>query len=117
MLGGAALVVMLAAAFRPGHGTAVVLSLLGLIATLAVIPIAATSTTHRIGELFVIDSYALFYVALIVVAALVVTVFSHGYLGRFHLKPEEYYILLLLATLGACVLVASAHFATFFLGL
>jgi NADH-quinone oxidoreductase subunit N len=43
--------------------------------------------------------------------------FSYGYLKEHHTIREEYYILLLLATVGAGILVASTHFASLFLGL
>ena len=42
---------------------------------------------------------------------------SYGYLERREEHPHDYYTLLLLATLGGAVLVASTHFASFFLGL
>ena len=114
LLAGTAVAVMLAAAFHQGHGTAVLISLLGLAITFASLFRVAP---QRIGGLLSVDSYALFYLGLIVIVAFVVTIFSHGYLAKFHLKPEEYYMLLLLATLGACVIAASSHFTTFFLGL
>jgi len=42
---------------------------------------------------------------------------AYDYLKRRKEHPEEFYILILLATTGAMVLVASRHFASFFLGL
>lgn len=114
LLAGTGIAVMLAAAFHQGHGTAVLISLAGLAISFASLFRVAP---QRIGSLLSVDSYALFYIGLIVVVAFVVTIFSHGYLAKFHLKPEEYYMLLLLATLGSCVIAASSHFATFFLGL
>jgi len=44
-------------------------------------------------------------------------VLSYGYLENREGRKEEYYLLLLLATLGSSVLAASTHFASFFLGL
>ncbi len=114
ILGGTAIAVMLAAAFHQGHGTAVGVTLVGFVAAVVSLFRVAPS---EVGTLLVIDGFALFYIGLIVVAALVVTVFSHGYLSIFHLKPEEYYMLLVLATLSSCVIAASTHFASFFLGL
>ncbi|MGZ4199343.1 MAG: NADH-quinone oxidoreductase subunit N, partial [Thermoleophilia bacterium] len=46
-----------------------------------------------------------------------VVLISYGYLERREAHPHDYYTLLLLATLGGAVLVASTHFASFFLGL
>jgi NADH-quinone oxidoreductase subunit N len=64
-----------------------------------------------------IDSYALFYSGLILLSALVVALLSYDYLEGRREDPAEYYILLLIATLGSMVLVAASHFASFFLGL
>jgi NADH-quinone oxidoreductase subunit N len=114
ILGGTAIVVMLAAAFHHGHGTAVGVTVAGLLVCLLSLFRLKLET---IGTLLVIDRFALCYIGLIVIAALVVTILSYGYLSRFHLKPEEYYMLLVLATLGSCVIAASTHFAAFFLGL
>jgi hypothetical protein len=81
--------------------------------------VTATDVSAAVAPLFVIDGYALFYLALIFIAALVVTCLSYGYLEerRFGERLDEYYVLLLLATLGAGVAVASSHFASFLLGL
>jgi NADH-quinone oxidoreductase subunit N len=46
-----------------------------------------------------------------------VVLLSYGYLERRESHPHDYYTLLLLATLGGATLVASTHFASFFLGL
>ncbi|QGM46048.1 hypothetical protein H2LOC_010245 [Methylocystis heyeri] len=42
---------------------------------------------------------------------------SYGYLAVRREQPEEFNLLVLVATLGAAALVASDHFASFFLGL
>jgi NADH-quinone oxidoreductase subunit N len=67
--------------------------------------------------LFVIDRYTLFYVGLIVAASITVLLLSYAYLAVRSEPPEEFYLLVLVATLGAVALVASDHFASFFLGL
>jgi NADH-quinone oxidoreductase subunit N len=55
--------------------------------------------------------------ALVSGAAIVVCVLAYGYMkGRQNIK-EEFYILMLMATLGCAVIVASSHFVSFFLGL
>ena len=64
-----------------------------------------------------IDGYALFYMGLIFAASIAVLLLSYGYLAARRERPEEFYLLVLVATLGAVALVASDHFASFFLGL
>jgi NADH-quinone oxidoreductase subunit N len=54
---------------------------------------------------------------LILLIALAVTMLSYAYFEQREERKEEFYILLILATLGACVLVISKHFVSMFLGL
>lgn len=63
------------------------------------------------------DRYALFFIALLAATSIVVILLSYAYLAQ-HAGPRgEFYLLLLLATLGSAVLAASTHFASLFLGL
>ena len=113
----AAVVVMLAAAFRRSHALALALTLVGLAVTFATLFLAATSSPSQVTPLLNLDSYALFFTGLLVAATTAVALLSWSYLQRRHVAPEEYYVLLLTATLGGATLAASTHFASFFLGL
>jgi NADH-quinone oxidoreductase subunit N len=72
---------------------------------------------RQVTALLVIDRYALFFFGLILAASFAVTLLAYGYLEKREGNKEEFYILLLVATLGAMVLAASSHFASLFLGL
>ncbi|WP_028989234.1 NADH-quinone oxidoreductase subunit N [Thermithiobacillus tepidarius DSM 3134] len=122
VLAAAVVGVMLLVAFYRRHHLATGASLAGLGLALAALPLAARAGPQQVTPLLVIDPYALFYMGLVFAASLAVAVLSYAYLeGRAGHAGEfyhgEFYILLLLATLGAAVLVASSHFAAFFLGL
>ena len=67
--------------------------------------------------LLIIDGYARFFTGLILMAGFFILLLNYDYLKRREERREEFYILLLTALLGAAILVASAHFASFFLGL
>jgi NADH-quinone oxidoreductase subunit N len=54
---------------------------------------------------------------LILLTALALTMLSYAYFEQREERKEEYYILLILATLGACTLAISKHFISLFLGL
>jgi len=112
-----AVAVMLVAAFRRRHALVAGLTLAGLLGTLAALFAAAGVAPRGVTPLLVVDGYTLFYSGLILAAAAVVTVLTYGYLDRQPGRREEMYVLLLAATLGAVVLVASRHFASFFLGM
>lgn len=117
LLTGTAVAVMTSVAIRRHHAVAMMLTLAGLGATFASLWWVAPIVPHALPPLLMMDRYALFYIGLIVAAAFAVVVLSFGYLERHSEHPEEFYILLLVAVLGGAVLVASAHFVSFFLGL
>lgn len=112
-----AVVVMLTVAFRRDHRLTLILTLAGLAlsfaAVFAVLPVAPIGVT----PLLVMDYYALFYMALIFATGFAVAALCYGYLQGRDGVHDELYMLLLMATLGAAVLVASRHFASLFLGL
>lgn len=108
---------MLVIAYRRDHNVIALLSLAGFSAAAAVLPGISSLPPHRITPLLIVDSYSLFYSGLIFAAGIVVVLISHGYLKKRDVRREEFYILLLVATLGSAVLVASSHFASLFLGL
>jgi NADH-quinone oxidoreductase subunit N len=116
-LAGAPVLVMLAVALGCGHRWAWGLTLLGLAVPLGLLPVASSAAPQGVTLLLVMDHFALFYIGLVLAAGLAVAAPAHGYLEGRGERPEAFYMLLLLAILGAAVLAASNHFASFFLGL
>lgn len=118
LLAGSSIVVMLAIALKRSHVLTAALTLGGLACSFASIFVAAQSVPQQVTSLLLIDSYALFYIGLVIASAAAVTVLSYQYLSQHpDSKREELYVLLLLATLGCATDVASVHFASFLLGL
>jgi NADH-quinone oxidoreductase subunit N len=110
-------VVMIAIAIRRNHKLAVMISLIGVAAALASLRLAASAAPRQITSLLLFDSYARLYMAILLAAASFAFVFGYDYLKLRWERPEEFYLLGLLATTGAMVLVASRHFVSLFLGL
>ncbi|QEC52276.1 NADH dehydrogenase subunit N [Anseongella ginsenosidimutans] len=113
----AALVLISAIAIRRNHLLMYILTLLSFLAAFAGVFYSYDSIPHIIEPLFIIDGAGIFSMGLILLAALAVTLLSYGYFEQRESRREEYYVLLVLATLGALVLVISRHFASLFLGL
>jgi NADH-quinone oxidoreductase subunit N len=93
------------------------LTILTLSIALTLLPIAASVGPHEVGPLLRIDAFTLLYMGIVLSCAIVVAIFACGYLTKHQSNCEEFDMLLLLATTGAAVLVASSHFIAFFLGL
>jgi NADH-quinone oxidoreductase subunit N len=114
----AALLVPLLVSVRRSHALATGTAFVGFVAATLALPWAASEAPRQVTPLLVVDGYALFYMGLIFLSSALVVLLAHGYLAPRDLeRKEELYILLLLASLGSAVLVASSHFASFFLGL
>jgi NADH-quinone oxidoreductase subunit N len=113
----ASVVLLLLAAFYRDDRVTAVLTLVGLALAILALPVAAAQAPRHVTPLLVLDDYALFYMGLVFAASFAVTLLSYGYLRKHNRQREEFYILLLTAALGSAVLVASDHFASFFLGL
>lgn len=107
-------IVMLAAAVRRSHEVALGLTLAGLAGALLSV---FFGHLRQVTALLAIDSYALFFMGLIVAASFMVVLLAYGYLSEREGNREEFYVLILVATFGAMVLAASTHFVSFFLGL
>lgn len=112
-----AVVLMVAIAIRRNHKVAVVISLIGVAVALASLPIGTSAEPRQITSLLVLDSYSSLYMAVLLGAAVFVFLFGYDYLKRRQERPEEFYLLVLLATTGAMVLVVSRNFVSFFVGL
>jgi len=111
-------VVMLLIAWRRDLRLTALATVLGLVLALAATLATASSPPVMLTSLFLVDGFTRFFLALIIIVTLAVALLSHAYLQRMQDSPlEEYYLLLLLATLGAAAALASVHFASFFLGL
>jgi NADH-quinone oxidoreductase subunit N len=112
-----AVVTMLAVSVYRNHLVTATLSTAGLALAIFSLPVATSFLPQRVTALLIMDQYAYFFLGLIFSAAIAVALFAYGYLEKRNVIREEFYLLLILATLGAAVLVASSHFVSFFLGL
>ena len=116
ILAAASVVVMLVIAFYRNHGLTTILTLAGFALSAASIAFTASGFPREVTALLVIDRYALYYALLILGAGMAITALSYAYLERHDGHHEEFYLLVVLASLGCMVLAAASHFASFFLG-
>jgi NADH-quinone oxidoreductase subunit N len=114
---GLSVLVMLLIAIKRDHTLTCASTIIGLAicipVTLAIIDYAGAQVT----PLLLIDSYSLFFTIIVLIIAAFIAVFSYPYLYRLRDEVEEFYLLLLLATVGAITMVSSNHFISAFLGL
>jgi len=117
VLGVGVLAVMLAVSIRRHHAFTAVLTLVILAAALVGAVVAGDAVPRLVTPLLVVDGMTLFFSVLLLIAAVVTAGLSHRYLQGGRDDPEEYYLLVLTATLGAVTLAGASHFASLLLGL
>ena len=118
ILAGGSLLTMILIAFKRKHELTFI-SAITVVAASFVAVVYISGLPHSIGDLFLIDRFALFFQSVILLATLLVSVFSYISLEKFFTekRKEEYYLLLMLAALGASSIVISTHFISFFVSL
>lgn len=114
IVAGSSVVVLLAIAVRRNHAIAFALTLAGLAAGFCC---TFFTPPDQVTPLLLMDRYAFFFMGLIIAASFFIALLAYGYLAAREGEKEEFYVLLLVATLGAMVLTASSHFASLFLGI
>jgi NADH-quinone oxidoreductase subunit N len=117
VLSATAVIVMFGIALKRSHALAAGLTLVGLVVAFISIFVTVPLAPRQVTSLLLVDRFALFYIGLIIASAAVVAVLSFEFFKHKTIHHEELYLLLLLATVGCSVLVASTHFVSFLLGL
>lgn len=117
LLAGSSVLIMLLIAIKLSHRVIQLSSLLLFAIAFFSLFYIQKSLPYHIEPLLVIDGFSVFIMGLIIFSGLVVNILSYIYFEEKEESPKEYYVLLFLCTLGACVLAVSKHFVSLFLGL
>jgi len=110
-------VVMITAAFKRDHAIVCGLTVFSLAAALLTFVFIQPVLPFEATELLLMDEYSLFFSNLIIVGAIGVALLAYPYFQTHNIQNEEFYILLMTATLGAVVLACSNHFVALLLGM
>ncbi len=117
VLGGGAIVIMLAISVTRNLAVTYWLTLGSLLAAAAASILAQQSDTVQLTPLLRNDSFSAFFSALFCGAAAITAVLSRAYLSSREGQNEEYFLLLLLSTMGASTLAYATHLVSLMLGL
>ena len=117
VLAGGIVVLLLVVAWLRSGTVAFGGALAVLVGAVAVTPWAFGAGPQAIDSILAVDGYALFFLMLFAIAGVATAVLSYRYIGSRAPYGQEFYLLLLIATLGAAVTAATNHFAGFLLGI
>ena len=99
--------------FRVIYGFTLFMFLIAFLSLFFIMPYA----THNIEPLLIIDRFGILFLGIIYFASILITFLSYDYFKKHGGEREEYFVILLVAVLGASILVLAKHFISFFLGL
>ncbi|MCL4157192.1 UNVERIFIED_CONTAM: hypothetical protein GTU68_054659 [Idotea baltica] len=88
-----------------------------VITILLLLPSLSSFDPQQVTMLLRADQYSIFFSVLILFAALITALLGKDYLQSRRGENEEFYLLLMLSTLGGLILVSATHLASFLLGL
>ena len=109
--------VMSAIAIKRNYLIAYGITTLGLIIAAWTSFYLMPSAEHQITPLLIVDSYSLFFTAVVCLTAAGICVLSFPYFSDLQDNKEEYFLLLGIATIGSIVLVSSNHFVSMIIGI
>ncbi|MEE4192168.1 MAG: NADH-quinone oxidoreductase subunit N [Halieaceae bacterium] len=117
VLSGGAVLLMLVVSARRDTGLAWITTVLVLAAAALSCLGARQAIPQAVTPLLLADGYALFFSALFTSCGLVTVIVAREYLAQRVGQNEEFFLLLLLSTLGASTLAYANHFASLLLGM
>jgi NADH-quinone oxidoreductase subunit N len=110
------LILLSAIALTRKHSTAYLICGGGLLATMMTL-FVQIGKPGAVSHLFLFDPITPFISLILLIVVSMLWVQLYQWLETLDERKEEYYLLMLLSTLGALIMVAANHFASFFLGL
>ncbi|MFV8765743.1 NADH-quinone oxidoreductase subunit N, partial [Yersinia enterocolitica] len=110
-------VVMLSIAWRRDHFINATLTVIGLNLALLSLYFVGQVGPMDVTPLMRVDGYAMFYTGLVIVASLATSTFAYPWLNGYPDNREEFYLLVLIATMGGILLASANHLASLFLGI
>ncbi|UDG81650.1 NADH-quinone oxidoreductase subunit N [Candidatus Profftia lariciata] len=116
------IIVMLSIAWRRNNLVHAIITFIGLIIALFSLyfvsqVISITNDSLRVTPLFIIDNFSIFYIALVLLSSLATSTFAYLWLKGYRDNRDEFYLLLIIATLGGIVLACANHLAALFIGI
>ncbi|MCB1698439.1 MAG: NADH-quinone oxidoreductase subunit N [Pseudomonadales bacterium] len=117
VLAAGAILLMVQIAWHRNPGLTAALAAIMLVLAALSCRFAAEVAPLQVTPLLLADRFALLFCTLFGFAGAITAVLSRDYVSHHGDEPEEFFLLLVLATMGACVLAYAVHVASLLLGM
>ncbi|XBC44517.1 MAG: NADH-quinone oxidoreductase subunit N [Buchnera aphidicola (Schlechtendalia peitan)] len=111
------IIIMLFIAYSRNHFVTFLCSMIGLTLSLMSLYMVKRTVPINITMLFHIDEYSLLYTSMIVLSSIITCVFSYLWIKDSFYNSDEFYLLLLLSTIGCISLIIANHMSVLFIGM
>lgn len=115
-----AVVVMILTSIKRNHNLIATASVVGLnlaAANILLNMFGGQFAPSNVMGMFMVDPFTMLYQLVILIASLACCTLSYAYIETYKDNREELYILMLCSVAGAMLMVASSHYASFFISL
>ncbi|QCI15857.1 NADH-quinone oxidoreductase subunit N [Buchnera aphidicola] len=112
-----AVTVILSISYNRNHFFIAILSIVGLICSFFSLYLLFDVIPIDVTTLFHIDSYSILYIGMIIISSISTCIFAYPWLVKYQFNKEEFYLLILISTLGAISLIISNHMASYFINI
>lgn len=109
--------VLLSISCKRNHFLVNLMTIIGLNAALIACFIIEKYVNLNVTELLLVDSYSIFYTTLIILGSTIICIFAYNWLSNFPENKEEFYLLIIISTIGGVILTEAIHLSSFFIGL
>lgn len=114
--------VMLCIAWRRDHFINAIVAVVGLILGLFSLYFVGRflyqqGMSFQVTPLLQVDGFSMLYIGMVLLASLATMIFAYSWLQGYPDNRDEFYLLVLIATLGGILLACSDHLATLFIGI
>ncbi|XRX42487.1 MAG: NADH-quinone oxidoreductase subunit N [Buchnera aphidicola (Eriosoma harunire)] len=111
------LLLLISISWRRNHFLNFLISITGLSCSLMSLFFIPSKIPIDINFLIRLDGFAIFYSSLVLIFSLLTCILSHSGFINYKYDIDEFYVLLLLSTVGCLLLVSSVHMSSLFIGL
>ncbi|ANF16962.1 hypothetical protein XW81_00785 [Buchnera aphidicola (Schlechtendalia chinensis)] len=111
------IIIILFISYNRNHFCTFLCSVIGLLLSFFSICIVKTIVPINVTMLFHIDKYSLLYISMVLLSSIITCIFAYSWLENSFYNRNEFYLLLLLSTIGCISLIISNHMSVFFIGM
>ncbi|URJ29918.1 NADH-quinone oxidoreductase subunit NuoN [Blochmannia endosymbiont of Camponotus sp.] len=117
IIGATTVIILLSIAYRRNLFLHALLTIFGLIIAMVSLEIVRRQGIQNICQSICIDNFAIFYIILVLVSSLASAILAYSWLLSYPSNRDEFYLLLLISSIGGMLLASTSHLGILFLGI